>query len=50
MKRSASASGLTSLVLALICFAAAAVLFHTDGARGESPLFIADSRATQTSR
>ncbi|MEQ8433898.1 MAG: hypothetical protein RIA71_06625 [Oceanicaulis sp.] len=43
MKRSTSAAGLASLVMALVCFAAAAALFHGDNARGQSPLFIADS-------
>jgi len=50
MKRSASAASLTSLMLALICFAGAAALFHTDASRGDSPLFIAETRATVTSR
>jgi len=45
MKRSSSLAGLTSLVLALVCFASAAALFHGDKARGQSPLFIAASES-----
>lgn len=50
MKRSTSAAGLTSLVLALVCFAGAAALFHADASRGAGALFIADSRAPAGAR
>ena len=43
MKRSTSAASLTSLIMALVCFAGAAALFQADQARGASALFIAES-------
>ncbi|MEQ8405834.1 MAG: hypothetical protein RKE49_12110 [Oceanicaulis sp.] len=50
MKRSTSLAGLTSLILALVCFAGAAAVFHGDTARGQSALFIADSAYSASSR
>ncbi|MFP4519524.1 MAG: hypothetical protein ACLFQ5_08720 [Oceanicaulis sp.] len=50
MKRTMSAASLASLIMALVCFAGAAALFHADTARGSSPLFIADPSFANASR
>ncbi|MGJ3231002.1 MAG: hypothetical protein ACFE0P_04325 [Oceanicaulis sp.] len=49
MKRSTSAAGFTSLVMALVCFGAAAALFHADNANGDA-LYIAASPVQTASR